>query len=270
MFKNKIAVITGAASGIGKALALKCVEENAQVVLADNNETALLALQKELPSAHYVITDVTQRSDVKRLLQETLKTFGRVELLFNNAGIAGPIGPIWTLSPSSLQKLFDVNLMGMIHVLQLFVPQMIKQDNPCHIVNTSAMSGLFTYPYFSPYQISKHAVIALSEGLYHDLAAQNSKIKVSVLCPGWVKTNIPSSLEKPELADPEKTIDLKWLVSYARHIKNGMSPTELANITFNALKENKFYIYTHPEMQESVRERFEAILGEENPAKFEV
>lgn len=276
MFKNKTAVITGAASGIGKALAFKCAKEGARLVLADNNETALQALEKEFylqyPDVHFVAMDVCQINDVQRLLQETIDTFGSVELLFNNAGIVGTIGPIWTIPSESLQKIFAVNLLGMIQILQAFVPQMLKQNNACHIINTAAMSGLFTYPYFAPYQISKHAVIALSECLYHDLATKNSQIKVSVLCPGWVKTNIPNSLENPgkTLDNQLDSADLEWLISYGKCIKNGMKPEELADITFNALKENKFYIYTHPEMHEPVRQRFQAILGEESPAKFEV
>jgi NAD(P)-dependent dehydrogenase (short-subunit alcohol dehydrogenase family) len=195
-FTGKVAVITGAASGIGRGLAQRCVEEGMRVVLADIEAPALAQAEAELRGAGATVlavpTDVAQARAVEALAERTMQTFGAVHLLCNNAGV-GAGGSIWESSLDDWEWVLGVNLWGVIHGVRSFVPLMLAQDTACHVVNTASIAGLLSYHPSASYQVTKHAAVALSEHLYHSLAERQAKIGVSVLCPGWVRTRILES-----------------------------------------------------------------------------
>src|SRR5215467_3234740 len=195
-FKDKVAVITGGASGIGRAIAERCVGAGMKVVLADVDEANLTKTETELKTAGGTVlavrTDVSKRSDVEMLARQTLDTFGQVHLLFNNAGVTAD-GAKWDATWNDWEWVIGVNLWGVIHGVKVFTPIMLAQNTDCHIVNTSSMGGLVVGSLFGPYWVTKHAVVALSENLYLTFQQRDSLVKVSVLCPGCVRTNIANA-----------------------------------------------------------------------------
>lgn len=277
-FKDRVAVITGAASGIGRGLAERCVKEGMKVVLADIEEPTLLQTQKELQSIGAKVlairTDVSKARDVEVLANKTLDTFGAVHLLFNNAGVSTG-STIWESSLADWEWVLGVNLWGVIHGLRVFIPIMLAQDTECYIVNTASIAGLLSLGGIAPYQVSKHAVVALSEHLYHSLVQRNAKVKASVLCPGFVNTRImdaernrPIELQN-ETANTPLSPEDEVLVEYMRQVlQAGMSPQQVANYVFQAIREERFYILTHPEMNTAVQIRMEDILQQRNPSSI--
>ncbi|MBW5470957.1 SDR family NAD(P)-dependent oxidoreductase [Brevibacillus formosus] len=274
-FENKVAVITGAASGIGRALAMRCAEEQMKVVLADVEVSALQQVEQELQSAGAtvlaIVTDVGKEKDIQTLAQKTLDSFGAVHLLFNNAGV-GAGSTIWQSTLADWQWVMNVNLWGAIHATQVFVPMMLKQGTECHIVNTASLAGLESGPGNSIYRVSKHALVSLSETLYHELKMIQSKIGVSVLCPGFVQTQIcdahrnrPAEYSKPgDIVEPSPmTTAIDQFIRSG--VEQGMSPKEVADHTFLAIKSNRFYILPDPSYKETVRQRMEDILNQHNP-----
>lgn len=274
-FKDKVAVITGAASGIGLALAKQCVLENMKVVLADIEEDALAQAERELSdmgsSVLSVKTDVSKVEYISNLADKTLERFGQVDMLFNNAGIACAANNIWESTEQDWQWTINVNLMGVVNGLRTFVPIMLKQDTEAYIVNTASVAGMIAYYFNAPYHVSKHAVVGLSEQLYFSLALQNSKIKTSVLCPGYVRTNIitaernrPETLQNNSKA--QETRPNAELIEQRRlALEHGTPPEELAKYTFDAIREERFYILSHPELDAIVNQRCEDILHRQNP-----
>src|SRR5947209_3090517 len=192
-FKDKVAVITGAASGIGRALTDRCVQEGMRVVLADVEVETLTKTEASMKASGATVlavrTDVSQARDVEALAQKTLNTFGAVHLLCNNAGVASE-AVVWESTIAEWEWVMGVNLWSVIHGVRVFVPIMLAQDTECHIVNTASMAGLISGPGLGAYKVTKHGVVALSETLYHELAERGAKVKVSVLCPGVVSTRI--------------------------------------------------------------------------------
>jgi NAD(P)-dependent dehydrogenase (short-subunit alcohol dehydrogenase family) len=271
-FKNKVAVITGAASGIGRALAERAAQEGMKVVLADIEEKALaetaVAMRSTGATVLPVRTDVSKADDVESLAQKAWNTFGAVHLLCSNAGVGGG-GTIWERSLADWQWVLGVNLWGVIHGVHAFVPRMIAQDTECHVVNTASLAGLVSPPMMGIYCVSKHGVVTLSEVLYHELTQRSAQVKVSVLCPGFVNTRImdsarnrPAELQTEETESPEQAA-LRQM--FREWIENGMPPAQVAECVFNAMREDRFYILTHPESQNAVRLRMEDILQERNP-----
>jgi NAD(P)-dependent dehydrogenase (short-subunit alcohol dehydrogenase family) len=275
-FKNKVAVITGAASGIGRGLAERCAREGMKIVLADVEEEALDQAEKELmesgASTLAVLTDVSKYSDVKALAQKSLDTYGAVHLLCNNAGV-GTGTTVWESTMEDWKWVVGVNLWGVIHGIHVFVPIMLEQDTECHIVNTASMAGLLPYHMRSAtYQVTKHGVVALTEQLYHELAFRAAKVKVSVLCPGWVNTKLMESERNrpPELCNEQIDIttcpEIEAVDEKMRQdIQNGISPMQVADMVFDAIRDNKYYILTHPDWKPLVQIRMENILQECNP-----
>jgi NAD(P)-dependent dehydrogenase (short-subunit alcohol dehydrogenase family) len=271
-FQGKVAVITGAASGIGRALADRCVQEGMKVVLADVEAEALAKAEASLKAsgaaALAVRTDVSRARDVEALAQKTLATFGAVHLLCNNAGV-GTEAAVWESTLAEWEWVLGVNLWGVIHGVRVFVPIMLAQDTECHVVNTASVAGLISGPGLGVYKVSKHGVVALSETLHHELAERGAKVKVSVLCPGIVRTRImESERNRPEHVAAAGPLDpasqARWEM-LRQLVPAGMPPAQVADAVFAALRKDQFYILTHPEGKESVRTRMEEILQERNP-----
>lgn len=269
-FEGKVAVVTGAASGIGLGLARRCVREGMRVVLADVEQNALEQAEKELAAMGgtvlAVLTDVAKAEQVEALARKTMEAFGAVHLLCNNAGV-GAGDSIWESSLADWEWVIGVNLWGVIHGLRVFVPIMLSQDTEGHIVNTASIAGLLPTHPLATYQVTKHAVVALSENLSASLVQRGAKIKASVLCPGFVKTRIMSAArnrpaefqsetsDKPFTPEAEETF---WTDIQAQF--KVISPDQLADAVFSAIREEKLYILTHPEFNEMVRKRMEDIL----------
>lgn len=278
-FKEKTAVITGAASGIGRALALRCVEEGMQVVAADVERDALDQIEGELKGAGgrvlAVPTDVSKAEEVESLAQKTFDTFGAVHLLCNNAGVGAGLSA-WETTVRDWEWVLGVNLWGVIHCLRAFIPGMLERNCDGHIVNTASIAGLISFHQNAPYHVSKHAVVALSEKLHYDLEQRGARIKASVLCPAWVRTRImecdrnrPAELEN----DPAELVItpeiLEGVEEYRQACEAGIAPEKVADDVFQAVREERFYVYTHPEYEPFVRVRMDAVLQGRNPVPLE-
>jgi NAD(P)-dependent dehydrogenase (short-subunit alcohol dehydrogenase family) len=271
--KGKVAVITGAASGIGRGIAERCVREGMKVVLADIEEANLSKTETELKSLGGSVlgvrTDVSKRSDVERLARQALDAFGQVHLLFNNAGV-GAGGVPWEATWNDWEWVIGVNLWGVIHGVKVFTPLMLAQNTECHIINTSSTAGLVVGGFSAPYVVTKHAVVALSESLYLTLQKRNALVKVSVLCPGLVRTNIANAernrpaelLNEPVTLTPEMQAGL---AAFKAAIEASMPPLQVADVVFDAIKKEQFYILPEPEWAEVIQLRTDKLLRMENP-----
>lgn len=279
-FKGKVAVITGAASGIGRSLAERCAQEGMKVVLADIEEEALTLAERDIKalgaSTLTVLTDVSMANSVEALAEKTLDTFGAVHLLCNNAGVIAN-GSAWGSTLSDWKWVMGVNLWGVIHGIHVFVPIMLEQSTECHIVNTASMAGLASpAPTYAMYYVTKHGVVALSEAIYHELAQKGASIGVSVLCPGFVDTRLvgaernrpielqnDSADEQRYLADP---VNQAIAQGFATLVSNGISPQPVADHVFSAVREGRFYVLVNADpWRRSLRARFDDILEERNP-----
>ena len=271
-FKDKVAVITGAASGIGRALADRCVQEGMKAVLADVEAEPLATAEASLKASGATVlavqTDVSQARDVEALAQKTMEAFGAVHVLCNNAGV-GTEAAVWESTLAEWEWVVGVNLWGVIHGVRVFVPLMLAQDAECHIVNTASMAGLIAGPGLGAYKVTKHGVVTLSETLHHELAERGAKVKVSVLCPGIVNTRIMESARNrpgdlPPTGPRGPASEERW-EALRRLVPAGMPAAQVADAVFEALRKDRFYILTHPEGKEAVRTRMEDILQERNP-----
>jgi NAD(P)-dependent dehydrogenase (short-subunit alcohol dehydrogenase family) len=274
-FKDKVAVITGAAAGIGRGIAQRCVAEGMKVVLAGINLDNLRRVEDELKGEGVVVlsvqTDVSKRDDLELLAEKTLEAFGAVHLLVNNAGVGAGYS-IWESSWGDWEWVMGVNLWGVIYGLKIFVPIMLAQDTEGHIVNTASIAGLLPYHPSAPYQVSKHAVVALSEQLYFSLLERKAKVRTSVLCPGWVKTRIlESARNRPAAFQGKSHLDMsssghkEIIQDLLRALEAGISSEEVADDVFEAIREEKFYILTHDEYDNRIKSRMQAILERGNP-----
>lgn len=271
-FERRVAVITGAASGIGRALAERCAREGMKVILADVEPGALAEVEKHLQAsggtALAVRADISQAEDVAALAEKTIEAFGAVHLLCNNAGVATN-GTVWESSLTDWEWVLGVNLWGVIHSVRIFVPIMLAQDTECHVVNTASMSGLISFPRGSVYAVSKHGVVTLSEALHHELAELGGKVKVSVLCPGLVQTRIVDcARNRPERLASRTSmgpVEAAGWETLRQQMQTAMPPAQVADMVFQAIREERFYILTHPEGKDSIRTRMEDILQERNP-----
>jgi len=274
-FKDKVAVITGAANGIGFGIAERCAQLGMKVVLAGINAENLAAAEEKLKSTGATLlcvrTDVSKREDVEALAQQTLDAFGAVHLLVNNAGV-GAGTTVWESTWEDWEWVIDVNLRGVIYGVKIFTPLMLAQEAESHIVNVASISGLLpSYP-SAPYHITKQAVIGLTENLYYSLAQQKAKVKVSLVCPGWVKTDIlksernrPAELKTKAKASPPSPAAREAYQRMQESIEAGMSIQELANHVFHAIENEQLYVITHPEYMPRIQKRFENILQQKNP-----
>jgi NAD(P)-dependent dehydrogenase (short-subunit alcohol dehydrogenase family) len=272
-FRDRVAVVTGAASGIGRSLAERFAAEGMKVVLADVEEDALRLAEAEMREKGVdvlgVRTDVSKSEDLEKLAQQTLDAFGGVHIVCNNAGVAGAWGQAWANTLDDWNWIMGVNLWGVIHGVRTFLPIMLEQGDEGHVVNTASLAGLM--PGRGIYGVTKQAVVALSESLYNDLKVMDAKIGVSVLCPGWVDTNIvdagrnrPGELARTADAIPET--QREQIDTMVRNLlKTGLQPSAVADQVLEAIQEDKLYVITHPEMDFIIKERFDNILSRTNP-----
>ncbi len=274
-FRGKVAVVTGAASGIGRGLAEACAREGMKVVLADVDEAALSQTERELQDSGAdvmaVRTDVSQAEDVEALAQRTLDAFGAAHLLFNNAGV-GAGTTVWESTLEDWRWVLGVNLWGVIHGVRTFVPLMLKQGDECHVVNTASMAGLVSGPALGVYKVTKHAVVSLSETLCCELAIMKAQVKVSVLCPGGVNTRImesernrPAELQNAAAAESRHPAVVQAEAMLCQLVEQGLPPAQVAEAVFEAIREERFYILTHEDWKTHVRKRMNDILLGRNP-----
>lgn len=268
--QGQVAVVTGAASGIGRELALACAREGASVVLADvdepgNRETA--AMIAPLGAATLPVRcDVSKPEALERLADLTWERFGACHLLFNNAGVA-VTGPVWSAPPQDWEWVLGINLMGVIHGVRAFVPRMLAQGEPGRVVNTASVAGFLSLPGSGVYCVSKHAVVALSECLHHDLRAARSRIGVSVLCPAFVPTGIAESHRNrpPELA-AANPLNAPYEEAMRQAVRAGRIPAaEVARLTLEAVREGRFYVLPHQKIKAAIETRLRDILDERPP-----
>jgi NAD(P)-dependent dehydrogenase (short-subunit alcohol dehydrogenase family) len=277
-FAGKVAVVTGAASGIGLGLATRFAQEGMKVVLADVEQPALDAAVTRLRQQEFdvlgVVTDVSSADAVEDLAQRTLDAYGKVHILCNNAGVGGgAAAAIWEATLKDWRWALGVNLLGVIHGLHAFVPLMLEHGEEGHIVNTASGAGLV--PANRVYSVTKHAVVALSEALYYDLKRVDAKVGASVLCPGIVNTRImysgrnrPPELQNVPGAPLSEVERARSDRVHALAEAEGMDPAELAGIVVEAIKNDQFYILTHGDYDNDIRQRMENILARGNPAPF--
>jgi NAD(P)-dependent dehydrogenase (short-subunit alcohol dehydrogenase family) len=272
-FQGKVAVVTGAASGIGRALAEKSAQLGMKVVLADVEAGALEQAGEEMRAGGAdvlaVQTDVSKAEDVEALAQKAYDTCGAVHLLFNNAGVGGGT-TVWDSSLADWRWILGVNLWGVIHGVHFFVPRMLAQGSEGHIVNTASSAGLIASSGLGIYKVTKHGVVTLSETLALELRQAGANINVSVLCPEWVNTRImdsernrPAALQNPQ---QPLTPEIAAAIQAIRQlVQGGIPPSQVADMVFDAIRENRFYILTHPTTKFAVQLRMQGILDDSGP-----
>jgi NAD(P)-dependent dehydrogenase (short-subunit alcohol dehydrogenase family) len=267
--KGRVAAVTGAASGLGRAMALAFADEGMHVALADLADTSEVFAQVEARgvSALAMKVDVSRADEVEAFAALVEKDLGPSALVCNNAGVA-PSAEVWEMSGDDWRWILGVNLWGVINGVRAFTPRLLAR-NAGHIVNTASVSGLISPPGSGPYNVTKHAVVALSETLHHDLRERGAAVGVSVLCPAYVPTRIAESeRNRPAgyVATPKsermraREANLRKAVSSGR-----LSADDVARAVVAAVKENRFYILTHPRIKGAIQARMEDILQEGEP-----
>ncbi|MFA6311126.1 MAG: SDR family NAD(P)-dependent oxidoreductase [Sterolibacterium sp.] len=276
-FRDKTAVITGAASGIGLALALRAAREGMRLVLADiegeklKEAATTLGIAADRLSLHTV--DVSRDEDIANMADEAFRRFGAVHLVCNNAGV-GLTRVTWEHSLKDWEWVLGVNLWSVIHGIRHFVPRMLKQSGASHIVNTASVAGLLSTPGMAAYNVSKHGVVTLSETLYSELAAQKSNVGVSVLCPAWVPTAIhESGRNRPDrfgTPDEASAVSRAYEERMGQAVKSGRKTADdMADAVFEAVQENRFYVIPHRKINNAVQLHMDDIMQLRNPTPLE-
>ena len=270
--RGKVAVVTGAGSGIGRALALRFAAEGMRVAVgdldADSGAETVALVGEEVPGAEARswVVDVRDAESVQAFADEVFEAWGQVDLLCNNAGVFVG-GHMWTQSLEQIALVMDVNLWGIIHGIHAFVPRMIEQGTEGHIVNTASVAGLFGTPFAGPYTISKFAAFAATECLAGDLIAAGTQLRASALCPGIIHTNIAATAQtRPDRegraagADEQFVNDL--LVDM---VETGLEPAHVADRVVDAVRTERFLVLTHDHHAESIRSRAEELVDRRLP-----
>jgi NAD(P)-dependent dehydrogenase (short-subunit alcohol dehydrogenase family) len=270
--EGKVAVVTGAASGIGLAMAQRFAAEKMKVVLLDLEESALAAAEAGLRAGGAdvlaVRADVGKASDLEAAAERARSAFGTAHVICNNAGVGGVPGPLWTLSESDWEWTLAANLWGVIHGIRIFVPPLLASGEEGHIINTASMAGLTATPFMGAYTASKHAVVAISESLSKELELSGARIGVSVLCPGFVKTQIVTSdrnRPRGERVVAPSGPGAGLAQAMPQLVGSGQPPETIAERVLDAIRESRFYVLTHPEMKPAIEHRMRDILEERTP-----
>lgn len=256
----KIAVITGAASGIGLALSLVCLKRGMTVVMTDKDsqklESESHSLCRQFPQQvlHYCC-DVTKPEEIQGLLNVIDKQLGQVDWIFNNAGIIGPLAPIWETSQEHLENIMNVNLYGMIHMIRIFMPYLFEQKHQSHLINMASLYGICSGSQLAGYSMSKHAVLALSESLYFDLKRLNKPVHISIVFPSFTDTSLLSNPNEPSAFHES----LNSLLSHSR------PANDVAISIIEAVEQQQFYIFPDKEVKGYCEERTHSILNQELP-----
>ena len=267
--KGKVAAVTGAASGLGRAMALAFADEGMHVAMGDVAGAAevFAAVRAKGVSAISMTLDVSKAQEVEAFAELIDKDLGGAHVVCNNAGVS-PLGAAWETSLDDWRWIVDVNLWGVIHGVKSFVPRLLKR-NDGHVVNTASVAGIINPPGSSAYNVTKHAVVALSETLHHDLRERGSAVGVSVLCPAYVPTGIADS-ERNRPAGMQATVKTKEILAREHMLKKAvssgrLSAEDVAKAVVQAVKEDRFYILTHPRIKGAIGARMEDILNERTP-----
>jgi NAD(P)-dependent dehydrogenase (short-subunit alcohol dehydrogenase family) len=276
-FEGRTAVITGAASGFGLEACRIAAAKRMNIVMADVQKDALDTAVAEITGLGAAVLpfhlDISKRAEVEAMGTATLEKFGAPHFVFNNAGV-GSGGLVWEMSAKDWEWVIGVNLMGVVYGLQIFTPMMLaaaKRDPSYegHIVNTASMAGLLNPPNMGVYNVSKHAVVSLSETLYHDLSLVTDQVKTSVLCPYFVPTGISNSQRnRPDELKNEKLTKSQVIARAMsdKAVSSGrVTAAMVAQFVFDAMAEDRFYIYSHPRALATVQQRMEAIVAGRNP-----
>ena len=275
-FEGKTAVVTGAASGIGLALAERFADARMQVVLADIEKDALDAAVKKLEERQAdvrgVVTNTMVQASVRALADEAISTFGKVHVLCNNAGVASSSSfgaGIWEVPNADWDWVMGVNFYGVLYGIQAFVPHMLEHGESGHVVNTASLAGLM--PAGGTYGVSKHGVLVLTETLYNDLKARDAAIGASVLCPGFVNTHIfdaernrPDELASGGAGAPDEMMNMAKSL-----LAQGKDPQEIADAVFESIEQDRLYVLPHPAWDDSVRARVDHVLQRRGPATMD-
>lgn len=273
--KGKVAVITGAGSGIGRSLAKRAARAGMKIVLAGRNHVNLSQVEKELKESGTttlcVQADVSNRQDVEMLAAKSFDTFKAVHLLINNAGITG--GSICESTFADWQWIMGINLWSVIYAVEAFLPLMESQEDESRIVNVASIAGIVASADLGIYCVTKYGVVALSEALYYELARRKSKVGVSVVCPSYVKTPIidtgrnrpPQAANDPPVRLTQAEMDATWDSLGTESNSKVWLPDDVADYVFDAIHQERLYIVTHPESKAWIRTRMENILNERNP-----
>ncbi|GAA3128722.1 SDR family NAD(P)-dependent oxidoreductase [Nonomuraea salmonea] len=260
---GKVAVVTGAASGIGRALALRFAAEGMTLMLADVEHGGLAETAALCGDATVLtqITDVSDASSVRHLADRCFGELRAVHVLCNNAGVFQG-GHMWTRDEEDLSWLLGVNLWGVLHGIRAFVPRMIEQDTEGHVVNTVSVAGLLVTPGTGGYAVSKHAALAASLALAQDLAATGSKLRVSALCPGAVRTRIADSdrLRPPSLTITPGADEVAVKERVGKAAERGIEPSEVADLVVRGIHEERFLLLTDPSYAAALRLQTETLL----------
>jgi NAD(P)-dependent dehydrogenase (short-subunit alcohol dehydrogenase family) len=273
--EGRIAVVTGAASGIGRGIAERFLEAGMKVVLGDVEENALYQTSEALRAAggdvHPVVVDVSKSDQVEALAAATLRKYGAVHVLCNNAGVVAGGAPTWTSSLDDWNWIVGVNMMGVIHGVRTFLPIMIEQDDEAHIVNTASTAGLM-YGDGALYTGTKFAVVGMSESWYLELVASGRKPRMSLLCPGYVDTNLldarrnrPAHLTPSARRPPSPQAEARWK-RLVEQFKKGLSPLAVGQEVLDAIRQQRFYVLTHPHWTPGIEHRMRTILDGQNPS----
>ena len=274
--RDRVAVVTGAASGIGLATAHRFADSGMQLVLADVEADALAAAEAAIKAkgAHVlaVRTDVSSAEAVDQLADAAFNTFGNVHVLFNNAGVAATAATLrlraWEGSLADWDWTLGVNLMGVVHGVRAFVPRMLEGGEEGHIVNTASMAGLLTAA--NPYHVSKHGVVCLTEGIYRDLREMGSALSASVVCPGLINTRIlDAERNRPDSrTDPTALRDdvQQFVAGFEAALQAGYPPDVVAEQVLDGIRADRFYIFpAQPEIIAGVDVRMNGIIERRNP-----
>jgi len=278
-FQDKVVVITGGASGLGREFANTAAKLGMKLVLADVQQDALDRARAELEAEGAqvlaMICDVRKGEQVQALADATMARFGAVHLLFNNAGV-GSGGLIWENTEADWEWVLGVNVWGVVHGVRIFTKLMLEcaKTDPAfegHIVNTASMAGLLNAPTMGVYNVSKHAVVSLSETLFHDLQLVGAPIGASVLCPYFVPTGISQShRNRPADVAMTASVTPSQVAAQAMTVKavesGKVSAADVSQITFDAIRDGQFYIYSHPQALGGVADRMNEIVSHTNPS----